>query len=315
MSFIIPRYSEGRPIVLTPAFNGLTVVSRPALLAGQLAEHLTQIAGTPLPDPTGLAGIWISASLSELGDLNLTILQDQRYFYFYDDDRFEEGLLAAPADQLRFDAACEPPYERPYQLVGNQLVITQQDAGGNDLPQGYQFVPASDAMLARRMSEVDAANAAENAMWQRQIALGPRDPSFEAPAVPNPIPGGLLAVDPQPNEVFAEATVFAAPQGYLWLEAPFGCIDYGTPGRRCNTMRFIFFPNGRAVFFSETYVDLPGFQWATTPMGNFIWLPYRIEGDRLFVGEAAEFELLIGRRRIRLNEVCFDNVDWINAQP
>lgn len=307
LRFIIPEFSDSRPIVLEPDFNSLRVIERPPVLAGTLPGRLRQLAEQPLTKPTGMNGIWMYESL--IGEETNIFLPDRRYFFFYNDSQYEDGLLERQEQSITLDPSCSSPYDRTYQLIDNQLVYTFD----NDVTSVYHFVPGSELMVASIEQQLNAQLAAENAIWNKRLLIGLRDPNFSIPGVVNPIPGGAFAVDPTPNDVFPDAMVFTELQSYIWLEAPFGCIDYGTPGVRCNSLQLMFFPNGRVAIFAEIYTSFSEWGFSIVPDGTFIWLPYSIENDRIIIGEN-NYKLLNGNRRIVAGELCMDNVEWINSE-
>lgn len=307
LRFIIPAFSDSRPIVLESDFNSLRVIERPPVLAGTLPDRLRQLAEPPLTEPTGMNGIWMYESL--VGEGTNIFLPDQRYFFFYNDSQYEDGVINQDSRTVTFDPSCSSPYDRTYQLIDNQLVYTFD----NDVTSVYHFVPGSELMVASIEQQLNAQLATENAIWSKRLLTGPHDPNFSVPGVINPIPGGAFAIDPTPNDVFPDATVFTELQSYIWLEAPFGCVDYGTLGVRCNSLQFMFFPNGRSVLFAEIYTSFSEWGFSIVPDGTFIWLPYRIENERIIVGEN-NYELLNGNRRIVAGELCIDSVKWINRE-
>jgi hypothetical protein len=53
------------------------------------------------------------------------------------------------------------------------------------------------------------------------------------------------------------------------------------------------------------------------PTQKFSWNKYRIEGEKIIVGDgknALTYDLIDGRRHIRLGEQCFENLKFSTAQ-
>jgi hypothetical protein len=308
---------------VTPFYNGVTIGN------GYSSTWLEKQAELPLPVPDGLVGEWLYPYWDGSSSA-YAFLADGRYVATYTSGGGGEplvtnGTYSRDEERLVLDPECEGPAEYAVQLGGPQLVL----GSGIGDPSTHHFVPDSPATLAAAMAARDAAWAAEDASWEEGLALAPAAPG--APVTPS----SEVPVDPAPQEVFTDATVFAAPQVYLWQSDYFyvqmmgetgllysisnaelifnddlaARIDWSR-GQHYDSIKLFFYPNGRMFQRIENYAGARVQVGAVIPTVTTAWGRYRVEGDAI-VSDDETIELLHGRRRARSAEMCLDSLAWM----
>ncbi len=295
---------------------------------GTLALWLEKQAEHPLPPPDGLVGAWHHRYWDGAG-ITYAFSANGRYLAAQatgdgDAPLVTEGAYSLDGAWLTLDPECAAPATQVVRIGGPQLVL---GADASDAAT-YHFVPDSPALIAAAMAGRDAAAAAEDAAWQVRLALAPV--SAGAPVTP---PAGAPA-DPDPSALYAGATVFAAPQAYLWQSDHFYVQMQGEPGvlhavsdaelvfdqglaaridwtlgQYRDSIQLFLYPNGRMFQRIENHAGAVVEAGAVIPTVAAGWARYRIEDGRI-VSDAETMDLLRGGRRVRSAELCLDNVAW-----
>ncbi len=300
---LAPAADEDEPIVLAADFNGLRVVDDPA--AFYLApDFLHKVAAQPLPNPTGIAGRWVSDSDSDA--LVNVYFPGGEYLNLTSSGQIGSGqVLGTTAETMTIDPYCDEAYERTTYLVGNQMVTPYKTVTVVDT-----YTPGSERWALEQQYYRDAYQAIENAQWTARTPIGPLEEDEIWSSWPHPYIGGEV-IDPNPTDVFEGATVFEETTAYTWFATGWGCTESGY----CSSFLYTFFPSGRVAFFSNIYTSDGGYPWATvTGEETYAWLKYKIEDGRVLVGSGDEINwaLTDGRRRLEADYMCFENVEWIS---
>jgi hypothetical protein len=306
-----------------------------------LTPFWQKISESTLNPPAQLLSYWVHTERFNQDD-DLLLLPDGRYRqsqYFELAGQITggatEGLYKLEGDQLTLDPQCSEPFTYKIKQVQNHLLL-----GGLEGIEGddklsvitYMAVPqtAIDYQLAQAKLR-DEITAQINAEWEGKIPFAPVNTSIgRIPA------SGEISFDEFPQDVFPNATVFAeqelypfqsdyfyfydkngafrsGTQGMMIVDPSFADQIDTTKGRYHDKLNTYFFPNGRMMTYSESYLTATKITYPPTPDVKFFWSKYRIEDNKIIVGEGdtqTVYELINGRRHIRLGEDCFENLKF-----
>jgi hypothetical protein len=302
-----------------------------------------KIAETTLSTPNKLVGYWLQTKRFSQDD-DLLLLPDGRYrqtAYYQLVGRTSisvtEGLYKIAGGKITLDPTCAGPGTYSLKQVQNQLLTSFTSSfDGKEIITTYMAAPASsiDYQLAQTKIR-DAFEAQINAQWMQKIALGKVNTRMGR--IP---PTSEISVDPNPEDVFANSSVFAENQLYPYESEAFYYYDFdgnfrsATPGmlildpnlsKRIDLTRgqyhdklnTYFFPNGRTISYFESYLTAKSIAYPPQPTQKFSWNKYRIQGEKIIVGEgknALTYDLINGRRHIRSGEQCFENLKFSTWQ-
>jgi hypothetical protein len=316
--------------------NGLKVDS-----TFTLTPFWQKISESSLNLPAQLMSYWVNTERFSQDD-DLLLLPDGRYrqsTYFEIAGQLSggttEGLYRLEGDQLTLDPECAEPFTYTLKQVQNHLLFGGSGGleGDNKLSViTYMATPttAIDYQFTQAALR-DEINTRINAEWEQKIALAPVNTAIGR--IP---PSVEISVDQFPEDVFAGATVFAEQELYPYSSDYFyfydknGAFRSGTQGQMIidpgfadqmdsskgqyhDKLNTYFFPNGRMMTYSESYLDVISITYPPTPNVKFFWNKYRIEDNKIIVGSAENatvYELLNGRRHIRLGEACYENLKF-----
>ena len=300
-----------------------------------------KIAETTLPTANKLVGHWIETKGFSQDD-DLLLLPDGRYhetnYYNIAGNTSSsniDGAYKITGDKITFDPICQGPITRKFQQVQNHLLLSfTSSLDQKEITSTYMASPATAIEYQLGKSkERDELEAKQNALWKQKIALGPVNTRLGR--IP---PSGEISADPNPNEVFAKATVFAERELYPFESDYFYFYDLNGNFRSTTRSEMIlnpnisssinlsrgeyhdkqnryFFQNGRTLTYGETYLNAKSITYPPQPNTQFYWDRYRIEGDKIIIGSGKPlvYEILNGRRQIRLGEQCFENLKYSTA--
>ncbi len=305
------------------------------LIGGMVAGDFEKVSETALPSVSEITWHWIKTE-DIVQDDSIILLADGRYLEtdytkVTEVTKYEtEGSYKIKKGLITFDPVCGKPFSRRLKQIENHMILS-----GDDFALTYMAAPPTNNQymldyLAARDKQIEQ----EVAQWEATISLAPAQVDLRIP------PSDVVPIDPNPEEVYSDATAFAAMQ--LYPQAPTGnfyaydiygsfrtftsagiifnnenqIIDYGK-GEYHDEFRYYFFPNGRMFIYIETYFDAISITHPPTPNVKPIWGRYRIEGDTLYaetdLGEVITFDLLYGRRTIRYDETCYDNIKTVSG--
>ena len=306
-------------------------------------KFFQKVAETTLSTPNKLVGHWIQTEGFSRDD-DLLLLADGRYRQTVNYQlagrtsvSITEGLYKVAGGQITLDPTCAGPSTYSLKQVQNHL-LTSFTSGfdGKEITTTYMAAPATS--IEYRLAQVkvrDALEAKINAQWEQKIALGKINTKLGR--IP---PNAEISLDPNPQDVFANSSVFVESQLYPYQSETFyyydnnGNFRSATPGmlildpnlsKNINLSRgqyhdkqnTYFFPNGRTITYIESYLTAKSIAYPPQPTQKFLWNRYRIQGDKITVGGGANaltFDLIDGRRHIRLGEQCFENLKFSVAQ-
>jgi hypothetical protein len=302
-----------------------------------------KIAETTFATPNKLVGYWLQTKRFSQDD-DLLLLPDGRY---RQTKHYElvgrtstyatDGLYKIVGGQITLDPSCEGPSTYSLKQAQNQLMTSFTSSfDGKEITTTYMAAPATsiDYQLAQ-VKIRDALEAQINAQWMQKIALGKVNTRMGR--IP---PNAEISVDPNPEDVFANSSVFAENQLYPYESEAFYYYDFdgnfrsATPGmlildpnlsKRIDLTRgqyhdklnTYFFPNGRMITYFESYLTAKSIAYPPQPTQKFSWNKYRIQGEKVIVGEgknALTYDLINGRRHIRQGEQCFENLKFSTSQ-
>jgi hypothetical protein len=302
-----------------------------------------KVAETALNTPNKLIGYWLQTEAFSQDD-DLLLLPDGRYrqtAYYTLAGRTSrsvtEGLYKVVGGKITLDPTCAGPSTYALKQVQNHLLTSFTSSfDGKDITTTYMAAPASSIDYQLGQVKIrDGFEAQINAQWMQKIALGKVNTRLGR--IP---PSSEISVDPNPNDVFANSSVFTENQLYPYQSEAFYYYDFDgnfrstTPGmlildpnlsKRINLSRgqyhdklnTYFFPNGRTITYFESYLTAKSIAYPPQPTQKFSWNKYRIEGEKIIVGEgknALTYDLIDGRRHIRLGEQCFENLKFSTSQ-
>jgi hypothetical protein len=298
-----------------------------------------KISETTLATPNKLVGYWLKTEDFSQDD-DLLLLPDGRYrqtaYYTLvgrTSQSVTEGLYKIAGEKLTLDPTCAGPSTYALKQTQNHLLTSfTSSLDSREIITTYMAAPATSIDYQLGQAKIrDALEAQINAQWMQKIALGKVNTRLGR--IP---PNNEISVDPSPNDVFANSSVFAENQIYPYQSEAFYYYDFDgnfrstTPGmlildpnlsKRINLTRgqyhdklnTYFFPNGRTISYFESYLTAKSIAYPPQPTQKFSWNKYRIQGEKIIVGEgknALTYELINGRRHVRLGEQCFENLKF-----
>jgi hypothetical protein len=276
-------------------------------------------------------------------DDSLILLSDGRYqqvsYYDFNGEvsgSFSEGLYTLQGSELTLDPVCAAPSSYTVTQIENHLLLSFPGMDGNSVSLTYMAAPLTS--VAYQLEQVklnDEATTQANAEWEGRIPLAPVNTTMGRAPV-----GGEVSADPNPNNRFEGATVFAEQEVYPYTSeyfyvydtsgnyiqsspslqiienmgtGPVRDIDFSR-GQFHDKLNTYFFPNGRTLTYFENYsaADITGYE--PKPVITYTWGKYKLEGSLISVesdaGEQYGYELLYGRRKLRSGEACYDNLEF-----
>jgi hypothetical protein len=303
--------------------------------------HFQKISETTLPTADELMSYWIQTEGFSQDD-DLLLLPDGRYrqsSYFElvgeVSHSVTEGLYKLGNNQLILDPSCSGPSTYSVTQVQNHLLESFNYAD-RDVVTTYMSAPATsvDYQLAQ-VKLRDEIEAQINAEWEQKIALAPINTSIGR--IP---PSGEISADPFPEDIFANSMVFAEQELYPYTSDYYYVYDTGgnyiqtslnsqiignmnpggfkqdidfSRGSYYDKLNRYFFPNGRTLQYYESYSTATSIAYPPKPTISYSWSKYKIEDGKIIVGDDANpvvYELIDGRRHIRFEEECFENLDF-----
>jgi hypothetical protein len=302
-----------------------------------------KVSETTLSTPNKLVGHWIQTEGFSQDD-DLLLLPDGRYrqtaYYTLagkTSSSVTEGLYKIAGGKITLDPSCAGPSSYALKQIQNHLLTSfTSSLDGKEITTTYMAAPATGIEYQLAQVKIrDALEAQINAQWVQKIALGKVNTRLGR--IP---PNAEISVDPNPNDVIANSSVFAENQIYPYQSEAFYYYDFDgnfrstTPGmlildpnlsKRINLTRgqyhdklnTYFFPNGRTITYFESYLTAKSIAYPPQPTQKFSWNKYRIEGEKIIVGEgknALTYDLINGRRHARLGEQCFENLKFSTSQ-
>jgi hypothetical protein len=289
-----------------------------------------------------LDNFWLQTE-TFVNDDSLLLLSDGRYqqvsYFEFSGEvsrSFSEGVYTLQGDALTLDPVCAAPSSYTVSQVENHLLLSFSGIDGSSATITYMAAPLTS--VAYQLNQVklnDEATAQANTEWEGRIPLAPVNMTMGR--VP---PGGEISADPTPDNRFADATVFAEQEVYPYTSeyyyvfdtngnylqtstsqqiienmgsGPVRDIDFSR-GQFHDKLNTYFFPNGRTLIYYENYsaADITGYD--PKPTITYTWGKYTIEGNIISVesdlGETYGYELLYGRRKLRTDEACYDNLEF-----
>ena len=302
-----------------------------------------KVSETTLVTPNKLVGYWLKTERFSQ-DNNLLLLNDGRYrqteYYTLAGQTSSfatEGLYKVASGKITLDPTCAGPSTYNLKQVQNHLLTSFTSSfDGKEITTTYLAAPATSVEYQLAQVKIrDVLEAQINARWMQKIALGKVNTKLGR--IP---PNAEISLDPNPQDVFANSSVFSENQLYPYQSESFYYYDFDgnfrstTPGmlildpnlsKRINLARgqyhdklnTYFFPNGRTITYIESYLTAKSIAYPPQPTQKFSWNKYRVQGDKLIIGEgknALIYDLIDGRRHIRLGEQCFENLKFSVAQ-
>jgi hypothetical protein len=302
-----------------------------------------KISETTLATPNKLVGYWLKTERFSQ-DNNLLLLNDGRYrqteYYTLAGQTSSfatEGLYKVASGKITLDPTCAGPSTYSLKQVQNHLLTSfTSSLDGKEFTNTYLAAPATS--IEYQLAQVGIRDAFEkkiNAQWEQKIALAKVNTKLGR--IP---PNAEISLDPNPQDVFSNSSVFAENQIYPYQSESFYYYDFDgnflstTPGmlildpnlsKRINLARgqyhdklnTYFFPNGRTITYFESYLTAKSIAYPPQPTQKFSWNKYRVQGEKVIVGEgknALSYDLINGRRHIRLGEQCFENLKFSTSQ-
>ena len=298
-----------------------------------------KVSETTLKTPNKLVGYWLQTEGFSQDD-DLLLLPDGRYRQtaYYQlagktSSSITEGLYKIAGGKITLDPTCAGPSTYALKQVQNQLLTSFTSSfDGKEVITTYLAAPASSIEYQLAQVKIrDAFEAQINARWMQKLALG--KVNLKIGRIP---PTSEISLDPNPNDVFANSSVFAESQLYPYQSEAFYYYDFNgnfrstTPGMLIldknlagtinlsrgqyhDKLNTYFFPNGRMITYVESYLTAKSIAYPPQPTQKFSWNKYRIQGEKIMVGEgknALAYDLIDGRRHIRQGEQCFENLKF-----
>jgi hypothetical protein len=302
-----------------------------------------KLSETTLVTPNKPVGYWLKTERFSQDD-DLLLLNDGRYrqtkYYTLAGQASSfatEGLYKVTGDKITLDPTCAGPSTYALKQAQNHLLTSLTSSlDGKEFTTTYLAAPATSIEYQLAQVKIrDALEAQINAQWMQKIALGKVNTRLGR--IP---PNAEISVDPNPSDVFVNSSVFAENQLYPYESEAFYYYDFdgnfrsATPGmlildpnlsKRINLTRgqyhdklnTYFFPNGRTITYFESYLTAKSIAYPPQPTQKFSWNKYRIQDEKIIVGEgknALAYDLINGRRHIRLGEQCFENLKFSTSQ-
>ncbi len=302
--------------------------------------YFQKLSESSLAIPNELIGYWIKTEGFSQDD-DLLLLPDGRYrqtSYFElvgeTSQSVTEGLYKLENNQLTLDPTCSGPSTYTMKQLENHLLLSFTGFDGSPVTSTYMATPATS--IDYQLSQVklrDEIEAKINAEWEQKIALAPINTSIGR--IP---PSGEISADPFPEDIFANSTVFAEQELYPYTSDYYYVYDTGgnyiqtslnsqiienmnpggfkqdidfSKGSYYDKLNRYFFPNGRTLQYYESYSTATSIAYPPKPTISYSWSKYKIEDGKIIVGDdAVVYELINGRRHIRFEEECFENIDF-----
>jgi hypothetical protein len=298
-----------------------------------------KVAENTLNTPNKLVGYWLRTKGFSQDD-DLLLLPDGRYRQTAHYElagstsiSIAEGLYKMVGGKITLDPSCAGPSTYALKQVQNHL-LTSFTSGfdGKEIISTYMAAPASSIEYQLAQVKIrDALEAQINEQWMQKIALG--KVNLNIGRIP---PTSEISLDPNPNDVFANSSVFAENQLYPYQSEAFYYYDFdgnfrsttlgmmildkniagtinSSRGQYHDKLNTYFFPNGRMMTYFESYLTAKSIAYPPQPTQKFSWNKYRIQGEKIIVGEgknALTYDLINGRRHIRQGEQCFENLKF-----
>jgi hypothetical protein len=302
-----------------------------------------KVSETTLVTPNKLVGYWLETKGFSQDD-DLLLLPDGRYrqtaYYRLvgrTSSSVTEGLYKVTGGKITLDPTCAGPRIYSLKQVQNHLLTSFTSSfDGKEITTTYMAAPASSIEYQLAQAKIrDTLEAQINAQWMQKIALSKVDTRIGR--IP---PTSEISLDPNPNDVFANSSVFTESQLYPYQSEAFYYYDFNgnfrstTPGMLIldpnlagtinssrgqyhDKLNTYFFPNGRMITYFESYLTAKSIAYPPQPTQKFSWNKYRIQGEKIIVGEgknALTYDLINGRRHIRQGEQCFENLKFSTSQ-
>ncbi len=317
--------------------NGL----RDTVIYNILTPFFQKISESTFSTPNELVGYWIQTEGFSQDD-DLLLLPDGRYRQssFFEllgevSGSVTEGVYKLENDQLTLDPTCSGPSTYTIKQVDNHLLQSFAGFDGTDVIITYMATPVTS--IEYQLAQVklrDEIEARINAEWEQKITLAPVNTTIGR--IP---PSGEISADPFPEDIFVNATVFAEQQLYPYTSDYYYVYDTGgnyiqtslnaqiienmnpggfkqdidfSKGSYYDKLNRYFFPNGRTLQYYESYSTATSIVYPPKPTISYSWSKYKIEDGKIIVGDAEPlvYELINGRRHIRFNEECFENLKF-----
>jgi hypothetical protein len=302
-----------------------------------------KIAETTLNTPNKLLGYWLQTEGFSQDD-DLLLLPDGRYrqtahYQLAGKSSLSvtEGLYKIAGSKITLDPTCAGPSTYSLKQVQNHLLTSfTSSLDGKEITTTYMAAPATSIEYQLVQVKIrDALEAQINAQWMQQIAIGKINTRMGR--IP---PTSEISLDPNPNDVFANSSVFTENQLYPYQSEAFYYYDFdgnfrsttlgmmildknlagtinSSRGQYHDKLNTYFFPNGRMITYSESYLTAKSIAYPPQPTQKFSWNKYRIQGEKIIVGEGKNsftYDLINGRRHARLGEQCFENLKFSTSQ-
>lgn len=284
------------------------------LSGGDLAAPKRFYKQTPAAQPSAtdqkkpsLFGRWIHEAA--LLRATLTFYPDSNYVFEVKAGRSltkKAGEYNALDAQLTLGVRNQRPLTYTFVMTGNQLILS---GGEFESATTFSKQPGSERKVAAERRLARTLQAEENERWRKR---------FPTSALLKPLPAISSSdslQDPRPNNIFLAPMVFIDPQTYVWVSSyRFRRRNrYGAADLR-DSMRWIFFANGRIHLQSTTYDRQTG-----APRVRQAWGRYHLEAeDKLWFesddGERYRLQLEDGRRTLVFNERYHDHIEWQKAK-
>jgi hypothetical protein len=307
------------------------------------SRFFQKVSETTWNTPNELISYWIQTENFSTDD-DLLLLPDGRYrqsSYFElvgeTSQSVTEGLYKLENNQLILDPTCSGPSTYTVKQVENHLLQSFVGFDGSEVTTTYIAAPAT--AIEYQLAQVklhDEIEAKINAEWEQKITLAPVNTTLGR--IP---PSGEISADPFPEDIFANSTVFAEQQLYPYTSDYYYVYDTGgnyiqtslnsqiienmnpggvkqdidfSRGSYYDKLNRYFFPNGRTLQYYESYSTAKSIAYPPQPTISYSWSKYKIENGKIIVGDdAVVYELINGRRHIRFEEECFENLKFSTA--
>ncbi len=308
--------------------------SPPAQQQGGLSVSSTIPASSSV-----LIGTW-EHGLEDIAGFSITwrllsLLSDGRYFYSETPDysneatKVEEGRYRFADDTLYLEPWCSEAYTLQVQQQGKDLVFYFED----NIEQVWQYRTNSEVTTPQEFQELDASRAEKYAAYSQHIPLA------AIVSGPSPLEAGITErPDPNPQEIYDSATVFAEQElynyfsSYYWFKSFGGgltqtsaetcailsdCEAFRNPAhpRYRDQLTYLFFPNGRYYIKVVTYVD--AVDLSTNPVVPNIqdgWGRYSVQGNEILLEDTLDgskaYYLLDGRTVLSGDGLCIPEVEF-----
>jgi hypothetical protein len=308
-----------------------------------LTPFWLKISESTLNTPNQLISYWLLTDRFSQ-DNDLLLLPDGRYrqSQYFDiagqmTGGATEGLYKLEGDQLTLDPQCSGPSIYKVKQVQNHLLLGGSGGfeGDNKLSV-ITYMATSATALDYQLAQAklrDDIEAKINAEWEQKITLAPVNTTIGR--IP---PSGEISADPFPEDIFANSTVFAEQQLYPYTSDYYYVYDTSgnyiqtslntqiienmnpggfkqdidfSKGSYYDKLNRYFFPNGRTLQYYESYSTATSIAYPPKPTISYTWSKYKIEDGKIIVGDdTVVYELINGRRHIRFNEECFENLKF-----